>query len=625
MSATRTAIHAQIDPLSLAKAKRNALIVTSRMVDGHPVIVSRYGDRQWRMVNQPTNKATSDQTINFDRVPTAFRQTLKAIAYRYLHRGREGQKRPGPRAVTKLVRDALNFLRYLEGRGITKLADATNDVCAGYVESCRRHRVRRKDGCGPMKPSALVHCFTVVEAIHELSQYTHDSMREHPWPDTSGTHLAGRTGAGTGRREDSTPLIPDNVLTILFQKAWALIEQSRLLLKARDAWLVLLAERGKKWGHSQKCYELARFVRPRGWPSAKAFNAAVLELRTACYIVVASLSGCRNHELAFLQTGALYRTTSSSSGAERADETYWWMRSRSTKTGVGETEWMIPEAAAKAIRTMERWAKPYQEQIADEIAGRRARDPRDPEIAEAERHRNALFLAVSPRLGNQVRTLTGQAANIALKAFARSCGLDWSLTSHQFRRKFANYAARSQFGDLRYLKEHFKHWSLDMTLGYALNQSQEMELYAEIQGELDDIKTGIVESWLNPASSLAGGYGSNLVAWRGSQPVTIFKDRKHMVRSLAESTPIRSNGHAWCTADDNLCVGNGLERTRCGGCSNAVIGLKHAHIYRGLHDHLQEVAKMPDIGVGGLKLVERDMQRCRSVLAALGQDKGGGS
>jgi hypothetical protein len=178
---------------------------------------------------------------------------------------------------------------------------------------------------------------------------------------------------------------------------------------------------------------------------------------------------------------------------------------------------------------------------------------------------------------------------------------------------------------LRYLKEHFKHWSLDMTLGYALNESQEMELYGEIQSELDDIKTGVVESWLNPAARLAGGYGTNVVAWRGSNPVTIFKDRKHMVRSLAESTPIRSNGHAWCTADDDLCVGNSLERTRCGGCGNAVIGIKHARIYRGLHDHLQEVAKMPDIGDGGRKVVERDMQRCRSVLAALGQEIGSDS
>ena len=99
------------------------------------------------------------------------------------------------------------------------------------------------------------------------------------------------------------------------------------------------------------------------------------------------------------------------------------------------------------------------------------------------------------------------------------------------------------------------------------------------------------ESWLKSDAPLAGGYGTNIVAWRGTNPVTLFRDHKQMVRSLAESTAIRSNGPAWCTADDNLCVGNDIERTRCSDCSNAVIGLKHAQRYRGLHHHLRTSLK----------------------------------
>jgi hypothetical protein len=34
------------------------------------------------------------------------------------------------------------------------------------------------------------------------------------------------------------------------------------------------------------------------------FAKAVLELHTACYIVAATLSGCRNHELGYVQSGA---------------------------------------------------------------------------------------------------------------------------------------------------------------------------------------------------------------------------------------------------------------------------------------------------------------------------------
>ena len=513
---TSSTTHLETDPRVLPRDARDALIISSRIVDGEPVIVSRYGDPLWQMVNQPTNKPPSEQTINFRRLPEAFQEAMRELAYRYLRRGREGQKRPGPRAVVKLVRDASLFLRYLESRSIREFADATPAVCSGWIEECRRHRVLTATGPKPMTPLSLTHRFSIVEAIFELSQYTQDPMREHPWPDTSSTHMSGRMRTRMGLRDGATRLIPDDVFTQLFQKSWALVESSAPLLDARDAWLVVEAKRGQNWNYSELHHELRRFVKPLGWRTAGAFNEALHDLRTACYIITASLSGCRNHELAFIQTGACYSTTSRAGGGDSDDvETYWWMRSQSTKSGAGKTEWMIPEAAVTALRVMERWAKPYQKRIATEIEERRARNPRDPEIGEALRHQSALFLAATPRRRKQVRTLSGQGWNLALKKFARARGLNWALASHQFRRKFANYAARSQFGDLRYLKEHFKHWSLEMTLGYAMNGSQEMELYAEIQTELDDIKAGVVESWLDPTAPLAGGYGKSIVAWRG--------------------------------------------------------------------------------------------------------------
>lgn len=148
----------------------------------------------------------------------------------------------------------------------------------------------------------------------------------------------------------------------------------------------------------------------------------------------------------------------------------------------------------------------------------------DPEIAEAQEHIDAVFLSMAPGNENQVRTISLQGMNMSLKTFAKDCGIDWDLASHHFRRKFANYAARSQFGDLRYLRAHFKHWSMDMTLGYALNASQELALYAEIELELDGIKEDVVASWVKPGTPLAGGYGRNIVAWRGSHAVTIFRD-----------------------------------------------------------------------------------------------------
>ncbi|EPM82260.1 hypothetical protein A260_28081, partial [Pseudomonas syringae pv. actinidiae ICMP 19068] len=215
------------------------------------------------------------------------------------------------------------------------------------------------------------------------------------------------------------------------------------------------------------------------------------------------------------------------------------------------------EAAVRALRVLERWALPYQAVIASEIVQRRKANPLDPNIVEASKHRHALFLGIAPR-GGQVRTLSATSWNKALNEFAKDSNLTWNLSTHQFRRKFANYAAHSRFGDLRYLKEHYAHWSMDMTLGYAMDDSWgqhlDLELYTEIQGELEDIKLGVIDNWLSN-ERLTGGFGHALKQWqREPHNLLIFKDHASMLKSISESITIRSNGHAWCTADNDGCV-----------------------------------------------------------------------
>lgn len=93
-----------------------------------------------------------------------------------------------------------------------------------------------------------------------------------------------------------------------------------------------------------------------------------------------------------------------------------------------------------------------------------------------------------------------------------------------------------------------------------------------------------------------------------------------MLKSLSESTAIRSNGHAWCTADNDGCVGNTLERTGCGDCNHAVIGRGHSAIYQRLYDDFKGLLHCTDIGEGGRQRVERNLNRCCDVLAQLGMD-----
>lgn len=600
-----------VDVLGLAAGtQRDKLVISMRKVDGVWTIVSRYGDDVWVPTGAPNNLSESRNQMNFAAVPMPFREPFKAMMYRYLRKGSSSGRKPGASTLVRSCREMANFLNYAYSLGVETLGGITPLVCSSYLQAMRARKTAEGKS---LSPGALYKRLRAVSDIYELSQYTDDPVHAHPWPDSSADQLSGqsKSKANTGGK---TPLIPDNVFTTLFQRAWDIVQDAPRLLDLRDE-MEKVSEKSRHLVPKYVEQLRARALRSLGYEgSYRQFALHLASIRTACYIVIASLSGCRNHEITNLRSSSYYSTL------DDDGERYWWMRSHSSKTFTGDTEWMVPEAAVVALKTMDRWAVPYQADLRLEIENYRANDPTDIRIAQAQDHLNAIFVGRLKLKSNAIRTLSLQTLNLDLKAFAKSCGLHWSLASHQFRRKFANYAARSQFGDLRYLKEHYKHWTMEMTLGYAMNESQEMALYLEIQDEIEEIKQSVVASWLDKAEPLAGGYGNSIVDWRSKgENITLFRSHAAMVRSIASSTPIRSNGHAWCTAEDNLCVGNSLERTRCGdGCNNAVIGRRHAHIYRGLYDQLKELESNTDIGPGGIARVRRDVERCSAVLSALG-------
>lgn len=607
------------DTRELPESQRDALIVSAIHVEGHWVILSRYSDDCWKLSGMPSNVRDSQKYLDFQQVPIAFKAVMKEVMYRYLRRGREGQQRPKGGTLNQLFRNISVFLRYLDRLTLNRLQLVTPIACTNYVYECREYRQPHQRKNKPLSQATLVNRFSAVEALYDLSQYTHDPIPQHPWLGTSSRAMAGLTGSGSPHKQaGKTPLMPDTVFCTLFEKAYKQVQGGKQLLDLRDSVAAVVAKRRaqKPWAITDaKSQKLAAF----GWDvGLAAFNQTLLDLRTACYIVLASTSGCRNHELANVQSGAHHRTE------DDIGTIFHWMRSKSDKTDTGVHDWMIPEAAVQALRLMERWAEPFQATISAEIVGRRKANPLDPEIAHAQRHRHALFLGVTAKKGNQVRTFSNSSWDCSLKAFAKNAGLTWSLTSHQFRRKFSNYVAHSQFGDLRYLREHFAHWSMDMTLGYAMDDDWgshlDLELYDDIQAELEDIKLGTVDRWLG-GQPLAGGYGISIKRWqRDPANLALFKDHQTMVLSIAESTAIRSNGHAWCTADNDGCVGNTLERTRCGDCHNAVIERGHLGIYRQLYGNLKELLNCSDIGESGRMRVLRDLERCREVFIQLGYD-----
>ena len=317
-----TAITTQPDDArGLSDPERDKLIITATQVDGKWIIRSRYGDDFWQLNGFPNNVPTNKRQINFGTVPPAFRAAMKAIFYRYLRRGRSGADRPRGATVYDFFNGSLPFLRHLDALKLDRFGAATPTIAATYVAACKAHVQIHKGK--PLSKRALQVRYLAVETLYELSQYIDDKIPQHPWPGTSPKTMAGRIGITNGGK---TPLIPDDVFCTLFREAHKQVERGKSLLDLRDGLDSIAAE-----NVGQKTFDVIRsknrYLDAMGWEGdLRALTKSLLDLRTASYIVLASTSGCRNHELANLLTGAHRRT-------EDDDGTiYHWMRSTSEKT-----------------------------------------------------------------------------------------------------------------------------------------------------------------------------------------------------------------------------------------------------------------------------------------------------
>jgi hypothetical protein len=481
-------------------------------------------------------------------------------------------------------------------------------ICINYANKQKEYA--KKNG-EKLSPKTLIHRFLVVELIHEISKKLNDvDIMQHPWPDSSATFLSGVTGVYS--KEAKTKIIPEDVLTRIFKEAVALLDQADQLLIVRNE-LENIASSHKNLSHVQVLVRQSRWLEKNGYSNKiKGQLKKQADLRTACIIITLTLTGCRAHELGYINNNSVYSTEDSDGNC------YLWMRSISTKTNIGETEWMIPKIVKRALEVAEILAKPLQQKIKNRIDQQFSNSFNDLKIHEQKRHQTAIFLGYCSR-GNTIRTLSGLAINSLINQFASACGIDWHFTGHQFRRTFAVAAAKSAYGDLRYLREHFKHWSLDMTALYALNEKQEEVLFDEVMEAIRNEKISIVEHWLDNDALITGGGSKSIIEFRKKSKVKTYKDRQTLASSISDLVHIRATGHGWCLADNAGCGGKGfVDKTRCVGCVNSVIDDRQIYIWQGIYAQQEELIQLNDIGISGKKRVERDLERCEKVLCDLG-------
>lgn len=564
-------------PASLARlapaARRDVVISAAADAAGDAIIVARVGDEVWEMwpFTTAVNAPPSATRLNWANVPDAYRDACQNVLYAYWKIGRLGRV-PDVGTLLKTLSNLRIFCGYVASLGLASLADVQPLHVANYV------RAQKAKRC---VPATLANRMFVLELLYLFRDEHPGTLQMHPWPESSAKAVGGGTGqqAKLARKVGFTPLIPINDAQILFRHATSILNRAPELLDERD--------RGAR----------STFGDPE-----------ILTIRDACFYLLGVLTGMRSGELSSIECGA--GRTEVKGGC-----TFHWLTATEFKTKQGRVDFLMPAMGHDILRILEWWSDPYRRRLAALITeclskpGRHTTDELK-WLHRARRHVKLVFL------GQRMMAMSGLAANSALKRFARAAGTDWDLAPHQMRRLYAYTFVRHRLGDMLFLKEQFKHASLNITQLYAANPQQDAALYDEILSELAIYKAGVVAQWVEKDEPLAGGAARKIKEMRAND----FPGRKELLTEASMRVNIRSTGHSWCLAQDEGCGGSGIyEKGKCGDCGNGVIDRRFLPIWQEAYRHLQGLrTDAAQLGPGAVKRVERDLAQAAKVLKDLG-------
>lgn len=597
------------DTLKLHELDNKAIaalpISSYQLPDGTYQVISIYSNDVWRLEDArfPSNKSDNQKKIRFNTIPAQFVDAVKFALKHY-----DIENKPAGASLVNFFTNLKPFLHYLDRVGVKSTAPIMPLHCSNYVHETKQEISKQTKK--PLSESTLGNRFWAVETLYTHLKGTQWAF-EHPWVDSSAYFLAGTTGQG--KKTGKTPIIIDDELQKLVQYCDAILDKAKELLTINKK-LDQVSQAYAEYSTFKINKEQNKALKANGYNAGlNDFRKEINRIPMAAAIIILTFSGIRNHEFAAIQSDA-YRIQ------DEEDEIYYWLKSHSSKTHEGYTEWLVPEIVIKAINVQKAYVEPLRQQLLNEQQERLTTDPHDPRGLKIDTFKDHLFLTKDTNAGNQINAMTDNAFDEALKTLGKALGIK-DLASHRFRRTFAVYVARNALGDLRYLKKHFKHWSMDMTLLYAFNEEQDIELYDEIGTQIKSYKIERVAEFLEEDTILTGGVGNRLMSLRtNSEMVETFESRADMAEKISSTVHLRSTGHSWCTSDVSGCGGKSvIEGTRCVDCDDSIIEReRHGAYFKGVYIQQLELRQIKDIGEAGKQRVERDIERCKRVLKDLG-------
>mgnify|MGYP000878548544 FL=1 len=568
-------------PPSLAglSSDERAQVVVSAVIDeaGNITVISRAGDPVWNLwpfVTTPNTKV-SEKRLNWERIPESYRECIQNVVYAYWKQGRPGWALPGLKSLLDKLNGLVQLSQYAAALKLSSLADLQPLHIANFVHDQKATGKNQR---------TLGQIFAAVELLYLFRGEHQGTLGIHPWPESSAKDVAGLTGQrdNDARKVGLTPLIPMDVASILFKYAESILEGANFLLEQRDS--------GKRSSFK---------------------DTEITAIRDACFYLLGVLTGMRSSELSSIEVEP--GRTEVHNGF-----TFHWLTSTEHKTKKGEVDYLMPSLGHRILRIMERWSRPYRQRLSVQIKKMEEKSATLTTkelqwLARARSNAKRMFLG-NGRGG--IVPVSGTAWVKNLGKFARSAGTNWALSPHQTRRLYAYTFVRHKLGDLLFLKEQFKHSSIDMSQLYGSNPRQDRALYDDILSELLRYKGEVITTWLEKDEPLAGGAGHKIMKMRAHE----FQDRKAMVTEASRRVQMRSNGHAWCLAQDDGCGGSGIyAKGSCGGCRNGLVDRRFIPIWQEAYRHHKELLReAQQWGPGAIRRVSADLEQAGKILRDLG-------
>lgn len=618
--------------------------------DGAPI--SYFHDNVWNFTSYISNKNVSKSRAIIDfNVKLANGSSLTEEANKTLLKGMKEflyvrNNIPHPRSGKVLSPQTLigkffsliTLTNYLTSIGKNCFSEFTSNNVEPFIEFVKVRNTM-------LASNTLNKYLSVIEDLYHYREHLNIGLSEHPWPEHSANYLSGDIKKGGLRFEKQTPCIPDDICASLFQQAIEYLQtNSERITKAltlteaelnKRYWKALKAGANTNALKNDRKDRKALYLASRtygykkyrdktlakyGFTNIRELTKSVVTARVCCYVVLALTTGMRNSELASLTSDSFYKST----GWD--DEEYYWLKGYTYKLEdePKPAKWMVPDVVELAINHLTKVGLVYNTDII-----RAHNHISSKEAAHQDELLHHLFISFDTKT-NLYNGISNSHWNASLRKLAEEfnlvvktsdndlnlpIGTTWPLASHQFRRTFACLAARSALGDIRYLREHYKHWSLDMTLHYAKNNEVDDTLFDEVLTERNELQTALVSDWITTDTPLTGGRGEAIATFRQRGQLKTSTNLKTLVSQISDSVFIRGTGHSWCLASGDGCGGEGLyDAIQCTDCDNAVIDKTHLPVWSGLKQQHEELLQLDDSGVSTKERALKLINKSKSVL-----------